>query len=220
MTLQCINKGNNKAITTGKEYEIINETDTRYAILNDKGIQANYAKNLFQILVVEDTTPIINELEVMTSMNQEDGEDGFIITIKIEGQKDYVFEGSNMLDICDSGFSCAIKTVEGLDRLMKFVNNFKEDFKNYLNDNIVNFKIDEDFDFDTFYKEIVELLITDLIAEYQNECLYLLLSTNVSNNLDYNTDVIDTLNDNSEVDLFGLNPNTDNDVKLWILKCN
>jgi len=220
MTLQCINKGNNKAITTGKEYEIINETDTRYAILNDKGIQANYAKNLFQNLVVEDTTPIINELEVMTSMNQENGEDGFIITIKIEGQKDYVFEGKNMLDICESGFSCAIKTVEGLDSLMKFVNNFKEDFKNYLNDNIVNFKIDEDFDFDTFYKEIVELLITDLIAEYQNECLYLLLSTNVSNNLDYNTDVIETLNDNSEVDLFGLNPNTDNDVKLWILRCN
>ena len=103
---------------------------------------------------------------------------------------------------------------------MNFVDNFKQDFSNYLDENIEDFKIDEDFDFDSFYKEIVDLLIDDLIEEYRNECLFLLLSTNLTNNEFYNEDVINSLNENSEIDLFGINPNSENDIKLWVLKCN
>lgn len=221
MTLQCKNKGNNKSITTDKEYEVINETETRYSIINDKGIQANYAKNLFiEAVEIIPQIPIIDGLEAETSIVNEAGEPGFIITIKIDGQEDYIFDGEKILDISESCISCGIKTVEGLDVLMKFMNDFEEYFDNYLDENIKNFKIDEDFDFDSFYKEIAELLITDLIEDYQNECLFLLLSTNVANNGSYNTNIIESLNANSEIDLFGINPNTDNDIKLWILKCN
>lgn len=221
MKLQCKNKGNNKSITTGKEYEVINETEARYSIINDKGIQANYAKNLFsKAIEIIPEIPIIDGLEAETSINNENEDLGFMITIKIDGVNDYVFEKDNVLNILESPISCGIQLVSGLDELMNFVNEFKDDFRDYLDENIKNFKIDEDLDFDTFYKEIAELLIIDLIEEYKGSCLYLLLSTNIENNPNYNIEIIQYLNQISEVDLFGANPNSGNDIQLWILKCN
>lgn len=46
-TITCKKLGTVVSLTVGKTYEIISETENRYAILNDKGVQANYGKNLF-----------------------------------------------------------------------------------------------------------------------------------------------------------------------------
>jgi len=222
MKLQCKNKGNNKSITTGKEYEVINETETRYSIINDKGIQANYAKNLFSKAVeIIPEIPIIDGFEAETSfINNEDELPGFKIIIKINGFDNYVFEQDTILAISQPPISCGIKLVSGLNGLMSFINEFKEDFDNYLNENIKDFKIDEDFDFDTFYKEVAGLLIDDLLVDYKASCLYLLLSTNIDNNPNYNSEIIQYLDQITEVDLFGSNPNSGNEIQLWILKCN
>lgn len=222
MKIQCINSGNNKLITKGNEYEVIAETENRFTLLNDKGIQKNYARNLFKVEIIPlvKKVDIIDGLEAETSMINSDANAGFSILIKIKDKDDYTYEESHLLNTLTSDISCGIKTVSGVDSLMNFVDNFKEDFSNYLDENIEDFKIDEDFDFDSFYKEIVDLLINDLIEEHRNECLFLLLSTNVANNEFYNADVIESLNENSETDLFGINPNSDNDIKLWVLKCN
>ena len=222
MKIQCINSGNNKLITKGNEYEVIAETEDRFTLLNDKGIQKNYARNLFEVEIIPlvKKVDIIDGLEAETSIVNSDKKQGFSILIKIKDKENYTYEEGYLLDISTSDISCGIKTVSGVDGLMNFVDNFKQDFSNYLDENIEDFKIDEDFDFDSFYKEIVDLLIDDLIEEYRNECLFLLLSTNLTNNEFYNEDVINSLNENSEIDLFGINPNSENDIKLWVLKCN
>lgn len=46
-TIECIKLGSVVSLTVGNVYEIISETENRYSILNDKGVQANYGKNLF-----------------------------------------------------------------------------------------------------------------------------------------------------------------------------
>lgn len=46
-TITCKKLGSVVSITVGNVYAIIAETEDRYTIVNDKGVQANYGKNLF-----------------------------------------------------------------------------------------------------------------------------------------------------------------------------
>jgi len=45
--ITCKKLGSVSSITVGRVYEIVNETDSRYTLVNDRGIQAMYGKNLF-----------------------------------------------------------------------------------------------------------------------------------------------------------------------------
>ena len=58
MILKCINTGTNKSITEGLAYELVNETETRYSLINDKGIQKNYSKDLFEEVVVNNVKTV------------------------------------------------------------------------------------------------------------------------------------------------------------------
>jgi hypothetical protein len=49
MTIICKNTGSTKLLTISNAYNVIEETETRYIILNDRGIQKNYSKDLFSI---------------------------------------------------------------------------------------------------------------------------------------------------------------------------
>jgi hypothetical protein len=49
MTIICENTGSTKLLTVSNSYNVIEETETRYIILNDRGIQKNYSKDLFSI---------------------------------------------------------------------------------------------------------------------------------------------------------------------------
>lgn len=50
MNIKCINKGEFKNLTVGFVYEILNETNTKYLILNDKGSEASYGKGYFALI--------------------------------------------------------------------------------------------------------------------------------------------------------------------------
>ena len=46
-TVVCRKTGNTKSISVNTSYTTISETEKRYTLVNDKGIQANYCKSLF-----------------------------------------------------------------------------------------------------------------------------------------------------------------------------
>jgi len=216
MAIECINSGSNKLITAGNVYEIISETEDRYCILNDKGIQKNYSKKLFKL--EKEEILLVDEINVETFVLDNDGDITFKVIAKIEGFEDFEFE-EVVATVSESTISCGIKEISGVDEMMLFVDNFEISFKNYILNEKIN--MDEDFDFDELFKEVKDSLLQDLISEFEGKCLYLLLSTNLTDNEQYNQKFIDSLNEVSEAgDLLGSNPNSGNDIKLWILQCN
>ena len=44
MRIICENVGKNVSISVGTTYDVISETEKRYTIINDKGIEKNYCK--------------------------------------------------------------------------------------------------------------------------------------------------------------------------------
>ena len=48
MKIKCINDGNYNNITTGNEYEVVEEKRDLYTIINDIGVEANYHKKFFE----------------------------------------------------------------------------------------------------------------------------------------------------------------------------
>lgn len=48
MVIICEKVGSTKSIRTGRRYQVLSQTDTRYRIVNENGIEANYCKTLFR----------------------------------------------------------------------------------------------------------------------------------------------------------------------------
>lgn len=216
MVLECINAGSNKSIKKGNVYEVISETENRYSILNDKGIQKNYSKTLFKEEKKE--IVVVNEINAETSVSAGGNSIDFHVEIKIEGFENFV-DSFSIGAILDTDISCGIKQISGVDDIMRFFNVLQEDFNDFIVENNIN--INEDIDKDEFFKEIVASLFQDFLAEFESTSLYLLMSTNITENEDYNQFVIDELDNISETtELSGDNPNSGNTIKLWVLQCN
>lgn len=213
--IECVNSGSNKLITVGKKYEIIYETENRYTILNDKGIQKNYSKNLFEI----EGNKIVDEINIETHVNINLDEIEFLVRVKIDGFEDFDYGGEALALVKESNISCGIKQLSGIDDIMQFENRFRNDFKDYIRENGI--ELDNHIDLDELCDETISSLFQDLIAELDGTCLYTLLSTNLNNNGNYNQKVVDILNGISENEVFiGENPNSGNEIQLWIIKCN
>ena len=213
--IECIDSGSNKLITVGNKYEIISETENRYTILNDKDIQKNYSKNLFR----NEETKVIEEISVETLVDIDLNEVGFNVNVKIEGLEEFRYNVKGVACINDTNISCGIKQLPGLNGIMKFEEDFRNDLKEYIEES--NIQLGEDIDLDELCDETIASLFQDLLAELDGTCLYTLLSTNLHNNEYYNQNVVDILNDICENEtLVGDNPNTGNEIQLWVLKCS
>lgn len=57
-TVTCKELGSVTAISVGTTYNVIEESGSRYTIINDKGVQANYGKNLFNAPVEVREEPV------------------------------------------------------------------------------------------------------------------------------------------------------------------
>lgn len=215
--IECIDSGSNKLITVGNEYEVISETDNRYVILNDKGIQKNYSKNLFKEVEYENNN-LVEEIDVETDVYIERNEIYFNIKVKMEGFDDFIY-GNTVGCLLDTDISCGIKQISGLNDIMSFEKNFRFDFSEHIEEN--NIDLGEEIDLDDLFNEVIASLFSDLLEKLNETCLYVLLSTNLNNNENYNDNVVDVLNNIAENEtLVGDNPNSGNDIQLWVLKCS
>lgn len=218
MEVQCVRLGDVKLLTVDKVYEVIVETDDRYSLVNDKGIQKNYSKKLFS--VVEEEKPIeIDGIEV----NVDYVNDEFLISTKLENEGEEDFEFNFKIDVFSRenlGISCGIKGAQGLNRFMESIDELKIAFNKHIDDLVEENKISIDKD-DLIDNELFSAIIESVFEDYiQNEKLsagIVLFSTNINNNAIINDLVIDYLSENCSSKTDFRNPNSGNDCTLWVM---
>ena len=243
MTLICVSTGTTKLLTINNEYEVINETENRYIILNNKGVQQRYDKRLFTIKPeeVEDLpqapppVEIIDEIEVVTGINyteaDEDSDElGYLsptIVIKIKPHYDYVFNFVTTFTISPSTISCGIREIQGINTFMHQFNKFKTGFIDHLNANSDIFILSDNINVEELFVNIQETLFQDLIQEFDfvDENINptfkagtLFFSTNITNNNNLDITTIACLDNISEVEYTFRNPNSDNTCKFWAIE--
>ena len=233
-TVVCRKTGNTKSISVNTSYTTISETEKRYTLVNDKGIQANYCKSLFTEEVATPTrtraprvaavpvapTPVavpntqINEVDVTVSVNYDDEENEFNVSLVATTESGFRHENNITLSEKTTSISCGIQQLTSLDNLCNTITLFKEQIFTRLN-NLQNTDVNVSQD-DINTADILESVINELVENAEDIGL-LLLSTNTNSVLTTRTyrEVLDRM---STTTVETLNPNSGNRIKLWTLQ--
>ena len=233
-TVVCRKTGNTKSISVNTSYTTISETEKRYTLVNDKGIQANYCKSLFTEEVATPTrtraprvaavpvapAPVavpntqINEVDVTVSVNYDDEENEFNVSLVATTESGFRHENSITLKETSTSISCGIFQLTSLDNLCNTITLFKEQIFTQLN-NLQNTDVNVSQD-DINTADILESVINELVENAEDIGL-LLLSTNTNSVLTTRTyrEVLDRM---STTTVETLNPNSGNRIKLWTLQ--
>lgn len=187
MELQCISLGQTKLLTIDKIYEVIDETENRYSIINDKGIQKNYAKNLFSVVPVEPEIPVVNGTGLIVDLNVPNRNNGSIeLVVKVNFIEDDVFEFKSFIfDVIESHIGCGIGLINGMNTFMSSMEDLEEEVNAYVNEAIEDerFTLAEGIEFDQKFIRRVTVEITELLkSEFENRYGILLFSTNITGN--------------------------------------
>ena len=233
-TVVCRKTGNTKSISVNTSYTTISETEKRYTLVNDKGIQANYCKSLFTEEVATPTrtraprvaavpvapAPVavpntqINEVDVTVSINYDDEENEFNVSLVATTESGFRHENSIILKETSTSISCGIFQLTSLDNLCNTITLFKEQIFTQLN-NLQNTDVNVSQD-DINTADILESVINELVENAEDTGL-LLLSTNVNSTLT-TSEYREVLDRMSASVVETLNPNSGNRIKLWTLQ--
>lgn len=244
MILKCINTGTNKSITEGLAYELVNETETRYSLINDKGIQKNYSKDLFEEVVVNNVKTVSSielQCELEKETNYDDNEcryHNINVTIKViafdgdDVEIGRVNHSNNILQILhsDSRLSCGIKNLVNISDFSSRINWFFDEIdqsfveagllveKGVIRSLIEDHKI-------CFYEDMLNCIFgffntndeDDHDDHYGDENIWagiLQVSTNL-NNPSNDPKFIQTLDKLADSTLDAFNQNSSNNIRLW-----
>ena len=236
-TVVCRKTGNTKSISINTSYTTISETEKRYTLVNDKGIQANYCKSLFTEEVATPTrtraaraprvaavpvapAPVavpntqINEVDVTVSVNYDDEENEFYVSLVATTESGFRHENNITLSENSTSISCGIFQLTSLDNLCNTISLFKEQIFTQLN-NLQNTDVNVSQD-DINTADILESVINELVENAEDTGL-LLLSTNVNSTLT-TSEYREVLDRMSASVVETLNPNSGNRIKLWTLQ--
>ena len=233
MRVICTKRGSNVSISENTEYEVINQTEKRFSIINDKGVEKNYCKSLFR--VIEGQRPVreraprpqpvpqpvirdINTLNVETVVEFIDDDQAYniklIATVEEEGI-DYTYETEVEFSNEGTGISCGIYQLVGLNNVLSTITNFKQTVLQQLSqipntrNNITNDDIN--------CGEILEAILNEVIETSENVG-FNILSTNITNNTSITPEYIQVLDNMSVATAETRNPNSGNRIKLWTLQ--
>ena len=233
-TVVCRKTGNTKSISVESSYTVISETEKRYTLVNDKGIQANYCKSLFTEEVATPTrtrvprvaavpvapAPVavpntqINEVDVTVSVNYDDEENEFDVSLVATTESGFRHENTIILKETSTSISCGIFQLTSLGNLCNTITLFKEQIFTQLN-NLQNTDVNVSQD-DINTADILESVINELVENAEDTGL-LLLSTNVNSTLT-TSEYREVLDRMSASVVETLNPNSGNRIKLWTLQ--
>jgi len=242
MKIICKKQGETKLISIDSEYEVIDQSETRYTILNDKGIQKNYSKKLFEVIeeapemavrapraprqprqappvVVEPVAviPTVDELVITTSADYINGQVSF--RVKTQFMNNAVFEFDiRALSIYGSNISCGVKDVEGMNSFMTRFNQFLPELRACVIANEQNFTLNEDINLEEINVEVCDSLFQDFIALFEGgdyNAGLVNLSTNLTNNGDLSDIVINAIEKIAQNTVETRNPNSGNQIKFW-----
>ena len=202
----CINPKNYK-LTQGKVYEILDEEDGYYLLVNDSNKTVRYYSDLFgDIEEVNETVeaftppppPARTEADVISSLNVTSGGQRCTVTYVDLNNQSVTFQTDTIV-ISLTDISCGIRQMHDINDILSSIDN--------------NVSTDED-DLLELRKEIVKRVISLIIHYNRGNTRWMLMSTNNDDSYEDYFDVFDSL---AQTNLgWENNPNSGNDIKLWV----
>jgi len=246
--IRCKKLGNVISISLGSEYEVVNESETRYSLVNDKGVQKNYCKSLFDEILEEVAVPQraprqprrvepvpapapvrvipqVEELNIVTNIHESSDDDDLNFQIDITFIPGFTYSKRiNQLSIADTNISCGVSQVFGIDGFKHDIRNLKNELQAYIQNNRENFTLGEDFNLDEVMSDITKALVQDMISYFQDgedvdiRAGILILST-TSGSINELPILKEALNEVSTV-VETRNPNSGNTITMWTIVVN
>ena len=199
----CTNPKNYK-LTQGKVYEILDEEDGYFLLVNDSNKTVRYYSDLFGDIeeAVEEVAPppppARTEADVISSLNVTSGGQRCTVTYVDLNNQTVTFQ-TNTIRIDETDISCGIRQMYSINDILSSIDN--------------NVNTDED-DLLELRKEIVKRVISLLIRYNRGNTRWMLMSTNADVIYEDYFEVIDSL---AQTNLgWENNPNSGNDIKLWV----
>ena len=199
----CINPKNYK-LTQGKIYEIIDEEDGYFLLVNDSNKTVRYYSDLFGDIeeAVEEVAPppppARTEADVISSLNVTCNGQRCTVTYVDLNNQTINFQTS-AIGISSTDISCGIRQISGINDILSSIDN--------------NVNTDED-DLLELRKEIVKRVISLFIRYNRGNTRWMLMSTNNDDSYEDYFDVFDSL---AQTNLgWENNPNSGNEIKLWV----
>lgn len=201
----CINPKNYK-LTQYKVYEILDEEDGYFLLVNDSNKTVRYYSDLFDDLeqaneLIEEVVPpppARTEADVISSLNVTSNGQRCSVTYVDLNNQTVTFQTST-ISISSTDISCGIRQMHGINDILSSIDN--------------NVSTDED-DLLELRKEIVKRVISLLIRYNRGNTRWMLMSTNYDGDFEDYFDVFDSL---AQTNLgWENNPNSGNEIKLWV----
>ena len=199
----CINPKNYK-LTQGKVYEILDEEDGYYLLVNDSNKTVRYYSDLFDDIeeAVEEVAPppppARTEADVISSLNVTSGGQRCSVTYVDLNNQTVNFQTST-IGISSTDISCGIRQMHGINDILSSIDN--------------NVSTADD-DLLELRKEIVKRVISLLINRNRGNTRWMLMSTNNNDTFEDYFEVFDSL---AQTNLgWENNPNSGNEIKLWV----
>jgi len=192
MNVTCINKPNKfKNLTLNHQYPDVIEDGEVFVVTNDAGFRARYAKNYFR---VNPETPVTrNLLDLLTVTFDEDDR----LTIVLNRTTRTI-----RLNINQSEISCGIDEIEGISEVKRAVH---EMYAAKVAD-IVGTKAE-------MFKKVLDTIFEEL---RDNDLVMCWLLSDQIKTTDTELDAV--LTEMSDIHTTGLNPNSDHEIILWVIK--
>lgn len=199
----CTNPKNYK-LTQGKVYEILDEEDGYFLLVNDSNKTVRYYSDLFVDVeeAVEEVAPppppARTEEDVISSLNVTCGGSRCNVTY-VDLNNQTVNFNTASIGISVSDISCGIRQMFNINDVLSNINNSV----NTSDDDLLELR-----------KEIVKRVISLFIRNKRGNTRWILMSTNYDDSFEDYFDVIDSL---TQINLgWENNPNSGNDIKLWV----
>ncbi len=199
----CTNPKNYK-LTQGKVYEILDEEDGYYLLVNDSNKTVRYYSDLFDDVeeAVEEVAPppppARTEADVISSLNVTYGNSRCAVTYVDLNNQSVTFQ-TRLIGIDGTNISCGIRQMHNINSVLLSIEN--------------NVNADED-DLLELRKEIVKRVTSLFIRYLRGNSRWMLMSTNNNDTFEDYFDVFDSL---AQTNLgWENNPNSGNNIKLWV----
>ena len=199
----CTNPKNYK-LTQGKVYEILDEEDGYFLLVNDSNKTVRYYSDLFGDIeeAVEEVAPppppARTEADVISSLNVTYNNNRCNV-MYVDLNNETINFSTEPINVATSSISCGIHQLYNINAVMDSID-----------DNVLT---DED-DLLELRKEIVKRVISLFIRNKRASTRWMLMSTNYDGDFEDYFDVFDSL---AQTNLgWENNPNSGNEIKLWV----
>jgi hypothetical protein len=196
-TVTCKELGSVTAISVGTTYNVIEESGSRYTIINDKGVQANYGKNLFnnpvevreepvaeaqpararrgrpagvrqaEAPVVPAPIRVVDEIEIETRATSDDGRIKFTTVFDFGENSRLEHAIGEIITASGVSASCGIQSIDGIDSLANYIHTLRDQFTSFVERNRGVFTLSPDFNTEDMFSSISGALLQDIISTFQ-----------------------------------------------------